>query len=316
MIALVAEGVPATEEACIEALKAARWPEGYHCPRCSCTQYYTVTSRRLPLYECVTCGYQCSVICGTIMERSRVPLRKWFLAISILADSGMTANRLCTAIGVTYKTAWLMMHKLREAMVRHNGTLSLTGLVRLDMGMTGRQSVPKLDGLHPTETPFVIGGAFDQAGSIRRVAVNPDTGGDTYYREITAQGAARFIEAFVDIRNAFVDFTVIERHRRYCQPLRYLAANIERETNRYKGWRKHYLYYLQEAVYRTNLQLAGIAPFPALLGLAVSCTAPTNRAVMNRPVPGRPDWTTMRDLDKVIAERMAYGAGLETRQAA
>ena len=72
-----------TEEDCREAFFAHRRPEGFICPRCSARRAYRLKTR--PLFECAHCGYQASLTAGTILEGARVELRKWFLAIYLLA---------------------------------------------------------------------------------------------------------------------------------------------------------------------------------------------------------------------------------------
>lgn len=244
------------------------------------------------------------------MERSRVPIRKWLLAIDIMARSGMTASRLSSEIGVTYKTAWLMMHKLREAMNGHHEDLKLNGLVRVETGMTGRQSIPSLLGLHPTEAPFIIGGTMEADGSVRQIAVQIDGGGDTYRRRITAQGARHFVDRYVDLRRSVVDLTTDEYGRTNVRPLHELAYRIEVETNRYSGWRKNLHHYVQEAVYRCNLRLTEAEPFQALLNHAVRYQAPTLSDVQARTASGRPDWRTERNANRLFAELKAYATGI------
>jgi Zn ribbon nucleic-acid-binding protein len=67
-----------TEEACEQYLFQCKWPEGFECPRCGNDYYYYVKRRRL--LECIECGHQTSLTAGTIMHRTRTPLRKWFIA--------------------------------------------------------------------------------------------------------------------------------------------------------------------------------------------------------------------------------------------
>ena len=74
-----------TEEDCRQALFEHRWPAGFRCPRCGCEQAYSLKTR--PLYECISCGHQASVTAGTLLEGTRTDLRKWFLAIYLLAST-------------------------------------------------------------------------------------------------------------------------------------------------------------------------------------------------------------------------------------
>lgn len=103
-----------SQEDCEGALFAAKWPDGYRCPRCGHSQHYDVSSRGRKLFECRSCSHQTSLTAGTVLEGSRTPLVKWFQAM-FLMQIGVSAVLLSELIQVTYKTAWLINHKLRHA---------------------------------------------------------------------------------------------------------------------------------------------------------------------------------------------------------
>lgn len=95
------------------------WPHGPHCPRCGGFDRITdVKGGRAGLRRCGPCGREFTVTVGTIFHRSKVPLNQWFQAAHLLASSkkGFSAHQLHRTLGVTYKTAWFMFHRLREAM--------------------------------------------------------------------------------------------------------------------------------------------------------------------------------------------------------
>nr|WP_016745116.1 IS1595 family transposase [Rhizorhabdus wittichii] len=114
-----------------EHLEALRWPNGAVCPHCQ-----SVNAQRLPaqrgrptkahpegavrdgIYQCRDCRKQFSVTVGTVFESSKVPLNKWLLATHLLCASkkGMSAHQLHRMLGITYKTAWFMFHRIRESM--------------------------------------------------------------------------------------------------------------------------------------------------------------------------------------------------------
>jgi len=95
-------------------LEARRWPNGVCCPACGATN--RITARKDGLFRCNNCKTDFTVRAGTIFQRSRVPLDKWLHAIHLMATSrNVTSIGLAKAIGVTQKTAWLMMRKLRKA---------------------------------------------------------------------------------------------------------------------------------------------------------------------------------------------------------
>ena len=109
-------------------LESVRWPEGPVCPHCGGTERIGKMegkSTRPGVYKCYHCRKPFSVTVGTVFERSRVPLNKWLLATHLMAASkkGYSAHQLHRTIGVSYKTAWFMMHRIREAMREDSGPL-------------------------------------------------------------------------------------------------------------------------------------------------------------------------------------------------
>ena len=104
-----------------EHLESINWPEGPFCPHCG--EFENVhrlqgKSHRPGLIQCNSCLKNFTVTVGTVFERSKIPLNKWMLATYLLASSkkGFSAHQLHRTLGVTYKTAWFMMHRIREAM--------------------------------------------------------------------------------------------------------------------------------------------------------------------------------------------------------
>jgi transposase-like protein len=116
------------EAAAIARLEAIVWPDGPHCPRCGGFDRITpVKGGRAGLRRCGPCKREFTVTVGTIFERSHVKLHKWFQAAHLMASSkkGISAHQLHRTLRVTYKTAWFIEHRLREAM--RDGTLAPLG---------------------------------------------------------------------------------------------------------------------------------------------------------------------------------------------
>ena len=114
-----------------EHLEATRWPHGPVCPHCGVIAEATKLegkAHRAGVYQCNACREQFTATVGTVFERSKVPLNKWLLASFLMASSkkGVSAHQLHRTLGVTYKTAWFMAHRLREAM-RPEGVSSMGG---------------------------------------------------------------------------------------------------------------------------------------------------------------------------------------------
>jgi transposase-like protein len=119
-----------TEAAAIARLEAIMWPQGAHCPRCGSFDRITpVKGGRAGLRRCGPCKREFTVTVGTVFERSHVKLHKWFQAAHLMASSkkGISAHQLHRTLKVTYKTAWFMEHRLREAMRELRPTPPLGG---------------------------------------------------------------------------------------------------------------------------------------------------------------------------------------------
>lgn len=117
------------EDKAREALEAVRWPNGAVCPHCGSSDPDklakiggTKKSHRPGLYYCNDCKGQFTVTVGTVFERSKVSLTKWWMAAHMMnsGKNGVSAHEIHRQLGVTYKTAWFMMHRLREAMIVSN----------------------------------------------------------------------------------------------------------------------------------------------------------------------------------------------------
>lgn len=112
------QGQFATEEACQDYLAACRWPEGFACPRCRHTRAYRMKEHRR--WQCAACRYQVSLTAGTILHNTKTPLTVWFWAtyLTVTDKRGMSALLLQRQLGLRrYETAWMLLHKLRRAMV-------------------------------------------------------------------------------------------------------------------------------------------------------------------------------------------------------
>src|SRR6266478_4748184 len=144
-----------------EYLEALRWPEGPICPHCGVEgEAYKLTPKakepvtepqspvelqkrvrkpRRGLWKCAGCRMQFTVTVGTIFEDSHIPLNKWLLAFHLICASkkGMSAHQLHRMLGVTYKSAWFMAHRIRYAMTQEPLSSKLTGIVEVDETYVG-----------------------------------------------------------------------------------------------------------------------------------------------------------------------------------
>ncbi len=103
-----------------EWLEAQIWPNGPVCPHCGVSEYRRLEGKahRPGLYQCNACRQQFTVTVGTLFERSKIALTKWLMAVYLLSASkkGISTNQLSRMLGLPYKTAWFMTHRIREAM--------------------------------------------------------------------------------------------------------------------------------------------------------------------------------------------------------
>jgi len=121
-----------TEEACLEYLAEVRWPNGATCPHCESTEVRRLSTRRE--YQCNECRKQFSATSGTIMHRSHLPLTKWLITLHLVcsAKKGLSACQLQRHIGVNYRTAWYLLHRIRSAMSQDEIILGFTGVLEAD----------------------------------------------------------------------------------------------------------------------------------------------------------------------------------------
>lgn len=195
-------------------LEAIRWPKGPVCPHCG-TQgdHYRLEgeSHRPGLLKCNDCREQFSVTVGTVFERSKIGLSKWVLAVHLIcsAKKGISTHQIHRTLGVTYKTAWFMTHRIRLAMTQEGGLMgSGGGVVEADETYVGRKKGSKVRaGTGHKHTVFslverggkvrsqhITGKAFDGIKDALKANVSPDanlmTDEARMYRKIGKQFAS------------------------------------------------------------------------------------------------------------------------------
>jgi len=138
-----------SEAQCEAAVVAARWPRGWRCAHCGCKRFFhTRNGHGRLLWECFVCGYQSSSIAGTVMEHTKVPLTKWFQAMYLLTQNKNTLSALALSrqIGVSYRTAWLLKHKLMQTMSERDERYVLSGRVEIDDAYLGGERAGSING--------------------------------------------------------------------------------------------------------------------------------------------------------------------------
>jgi transposase-like protein len=144
------------DEKCREILMKLRWPHGAECPRCKDRDLSWMEIRKQ--YECKHCFYQFSVTAGTIFNDSHLPLTKWFMAVLLLVEArkGMSAMQLKRTLGMSYKTAWYLFHRIRKAMAGADRPM-LDGTVEVDETYVGGRQRGGFGGRGSGNKEIVIG---------------------------------------------------------------------------------------------------------------------------------------------------------------
>jgi transposase-like protein len=153
-----------SESQCQQALYQLRWPKGFVCPVCGNPTGCELKSRKI--YQCHKCHHQSSLTAGTLFHGTKLPLRKWFLAIYLLTQrkKSISALQLSRELGVNYDTAWKLKHKLMQAMLEHQRTEKLTGRIELDDAYIGGEKPGKPGRGSRNKIPFVAAVETTQDG--------------------------------------------------------------------------------------------------------------------------------------------------------
>jgi ISXO2-like transposase domain/Transposase zinc-ribbon domain len=288
------------DRACADYLCRKRWPQGFVCPACGGLKGWELGAKRFT-WECAACGRQTSVTAGTVMHRSKVPLRLWFLAAHLMAthSNGISALQMQAQLGLgSYKTAWLLCHKLRRAMVDPERE-PLAGVVEVDEtsipfrtkddpvdGGQGRSHVGKL--LVAGAVELTEGG---RAGRIR-LALIEDYGATTLTKFVT-----RDVERGATVvSDGWSGYGSLKEHPHEAKVVGSMAAhvllpwihrvfaNLKRwGTGVLHGFRKAHLdRYLQEFVFRWNRRRHTRVAFDSLLGIAVTLPHASYRDFVDR----------------------------------
>lgn len=278
----------ADEAACRAYLETCRWPDGFRCPRCG-------HDRAFPLHdwqrrECAKCRYQVSLTAGTVFHRTRTPLTLWFWAAYLMTTDkrGIAALLLQRQLAIRrYETAWLILHKLRRAMV-NAAREPLHGEVEIDDTWIGGPQ-PGLRGSRQLKgrKAAIVLVAVERRGTISgrvRMAVIPDFKQTTmvdFVKRQVAPGSTVYtdgLKGFGDLRAGGV------RHVPRTQPLRSALRKgvpsvvplADRAIGNLQQWligtyhgvgRHHLQVYLDEFVFRHNRRKTPMAAFQTLLGL-------------------------------------------------
>jgi transposase-like protein len=168
-----------TDDKCLDYLERMRWPAGVCCVHCGVMNVSTITrtagkNKRVRIYQCLEkeCGKQFSATSGTIFNDTHLPLTKWFLAIAMICEAkkGMSAKQLERHLGVNYRTAWHLCHRIREAM--QDGGDLLTGVVEADETYLTPKKPRKGRPYVKKEKRDIVLGMIERGGRLRLIPIS------------------------------------------------------------------------------------------------------------------------------------------------
>src|SRR6266404_508817 len=165
-----------TQEKCLAYLEAARWPKGVACVHCGSIKISVIIrqtagdNKRIRIFQCLEkeCGKQFSATSGTIFNDTHLPLTKWFVAIALVCEAkkGISAKQIQRHLGVNYRTAWHLCHRIREAMKE---TDLLTGIVEADETFLTPKKPRKGKPYVKKENTDVVLGMIERGGKLRLI---------------------------------------------------------------------------------------------------------------------------------------------------
>ena len=158
------------EQSAIDHFTAIRWADSAYCPLCGSTRVYHFSDKRT--HKCGDCRKRFSIKVGTIFEDSKIELRKWMMAIWLITShkKGIASTSLAKDLGVTQKTAWFMLHRLRHAIRTQSFNKPLDGEVEIDETYVGGKAANRHKG-DPKNGPGTSGktpviGAMERGGNV------------------------------------------------------------------------------------------------------------------------------------------------------
>lgn len=286
----------ADEEACRQYLEACRWPDGFRCPHCGHERAFLLRESRRR--ECAACQYQVSLTAGTVFHRTKTPLTLWFWATYLMTTDkrGISAWLLQRQLAIRrYETAWLILHKLRRAMV-NTAREPLHGEVELDdtwVGgpQPGLRGSRQLKGRKAALVAVAAEKRDTRTGRVR-MEVIPDFGKATLTDVATrhiASGATIYTDGLKQFSGLVpAGYRPVECKARQGPGGRPVLPCVHRAIGNLQQWligtyhgvgRHQLQVYLDEFVFRHNRRQTPMAAFQTLLGLGTG-HGPTTRRVI------------------------------------
>lgn len=292
------------EDACVRYLIETRWPDGFVCPRCRTKDARFMATRRV--WQCRWCRRQTSLTAKTAMHRSKLPLTTWFLAAYLVSSlkPGISALQLSQQLGIRYETTWILLHKLRRAMVSPDRS-KLSGNVEVDETWIGGKQAGLKGGRQRADRKALLVVIAverrEKALGRLRLEVIPSASGAVLEDFVT-----RNIEAGSTIvSDAWSGYSGLPARDYTHLPLSQAAMKraggegdavpgVHRLISNLKTWlwgthhgvgADHLDHYLNEFVFRFNRRFYPMAGFATLLGIAAEISPTTTEDIKSPLAP-------------------------------
>ena len=289
------------QQACIERLEELRFGGGPYCPLCGCVNVARKSDGdRLGRWNCYACRSSFNVLSGTIFQKTRIPLQKWFLAITLMLNSrkGISSHEMARDLEMVQGTAWYMMKRIRQEMANRQSAVMLQGVIEADETYVGGRPRKINKGKCHSDSPRGRGtnktpilGAVQRGGKVVAKVVD-DASGETvleFCRENIVALGSRFIT------DGWRSYRRVAEHMRHDVLARYdgqfrygvhtntiesVWAILKRAwygAHHHYHWRHTYLY-VAEMCYKYNSRVES-KPFDAFLLHSVEGTEGLNNSV-------------------------------------
>ncbi len=223
------------QEACIEHLEAVRWRDEANCPHCGGLRVSRKTdTHRIGRWNCYDCKSSFNVLSGTIFEKTKVELQRWFLAIGLIvnAKKSMSSYQLARDLELNQKTAWYIQQRIRTAMAADQAPL-LRGIVEADETYVGGK--PRKGNKHGGDTPNRRGRGTKKMPVIGAV----ERGGKVVARmadDLSGKGLLRFIKDTVDANETLL---ITDEYRGYMGMRRHVRHAVINHSVSYADGETH-----------------------------------------------------------------------------
>lgn len=266
------------EQACVEHMKQIRWKDGENCPHCGGGRIYHFSDR--VTFKCGDCRQRFSIKVGTIFEDTKLPLRKWFMAIWMITNhpKGIASTTLAKDLKITQKSAWFMLHRLRHAARTRSFNAPLKGQIESDTTYIGgvnknRHWDKRRKGTHGGADKEVLLGAVENEGELRIVHVADRKMGTT--QEIVRANVERGSTLVTDrgsefkrLENDYVRITINHQKGEYARDgfhtntIEGVWSLLKRQITGIHHWvsPKHLQRYANEMAWRYNRRDMNGAP--------------------------------------------------------